>query len=75
MIVAVGDQAMPIEIVERLRRAMALEVARRAVDVRVDGHQPALDQVGLGRARDPDGDVGLAHAEVDVAVADDQRDA
>ena len=54
---------------------MALEIAGCTVDVGVDRHQPALDQVGLGRAGEADGHVGLAHAEIDVAVADDQRDA
>ena len=41
----------------------------------MDRHQPALDQVGLRRPLQPDGDVGLAHAEVDLAVGHHHRDA
>ena len=66
---------MLIEVVQRGGRPVPLKIARRGVDVRVDRHQPALDQVGLGRPRHPDGDVGLAHAEIGIVVADDQRDA
>ena len=37
--------------------------------------QLALDQVGLGRLAQADGDVGLAHREVEFLVGGDQRDA
>ena len=41
--------------------------------MRVHRHQPALDQVGLGRTLDADGDVGLAHAEIEIGTVGDQQ--
>ena len=41
--------------------------------MRVDGEQPFLDQVGLGRLTHADRGVGLSHAEVEFLVIADDR--
>ena len=66
---------MRVEVVERARRAEALDVFRRAIGVEADREQLALDQVRLGRLAGADRHVGLAHRQVEVLVGDDQRDA
>ena len=43
-----------------------------AVDMEPYRHQVTLDQVGLARRRHADGDVGLAHAEVEFRVVQQQ---
>ncbi len=65
---------MRVELVERARRAEALDVFRRAVGVEAHREQLALDQVGLRRLAGADRDVGLAHRQVEFFVGDDQRD-
>jgi hypothetical protein len=65
---------MTLQIVERLRLAVPVEIAGAGIDVGVEGHQPALDQVRLCGAMHADGDVGLTHAEIEIAVGDQQRD-
>ena len=65
---------MRVEVVERARRAEALDVFRRAIGVEADREQLALDQVRLGRLAGADRDVGLAHRQIEILVGDDQRD-
>ena len=55
-----------------LRLAEALEIGRRGVDVDVHREEAPLDQVGLHRLAEADGDVGLAHGEVEFLVVEDQ---
>ena len=69
------DDAVVVELLQRARRAGALEVFGRGIGVEVHREQLALDQVGLGRLAQPDRDVGLAHGEVELLVGGDQRDA
>ena len=66
---------MIVELLERARRAEALEIFGRGVGVEMHREQLALDQVGLRRLAQPDRDVGLAHGEVELLVGGDQRDA
>src|ERR1700685_3674460 len=73
-VAAEHQHAMIIEIVEGARRAEALEIFRRGVDVEMHREQLALDQVGLRRLTEPDGDIGLAHGEVELLVGGQQRD-
>ena len=47
-----------------MRRAEAAEIFRRGVDVEMTREQRALDQVGLRRLAQTNGDIGLAHGEV-----------
>ena len=47
---------------------------RRCIDVAVHGHQVALDQLRLPRRQQADGDICLAHAEVELAVVEHQID-
>ena len=68
------DDAVLVELLVRARRAEALEIFRRRVGVEMHREQLALDQVGLRRLAQPDGDVGLAHGEVELLVGGDQRD-
>ena len=65
---------MAVEVFQRARRAEPLEVFGRRVGVEVHREQLALDQVGLGRLAQPDGDVGLAHGEVEFLVRGQERD-
>ena len=62
---------MLAEVVDRLRLAVALEVARGRVGVVVHGEEPPPDQVGLGGLAQAQPDVGLAHAEVELLVGED----
>src|SRR5208282_4909398 len=64
-VAAEHQNTMAIEIVDRSRRAEALEVFGRGVNVEVHGEQLALDQVGLRRLAQTNRDVGLAHGEVE----------
>jgi hypothetical protein len=47
-----------------MRRAEVLEIFRRGVAVEMHREQLALDQVGLGRLAQTNGDVGLAYGEM-----------
>ena len=60
---------------ERLRRAEAADVLRRRVGVHLHREQRPADEVALLRLAGPDGDVGLAHGEVELLVVEDQLDA
>ncbi len=73
--VAQHDQAMIVEIFQRARRAHPLDVFRRAIGVIADREQLALDQVGLRRLAHADGDVRLAHRQVELLVRHHQLDA
>ena len=73
-VAAEQDDAVLVELVVRARRAEALEIIRRGVGVEMHREQLALDQVGLRRLAQADGDVGLAHGEVELFVGGDQRD-
>ena len=68
------DDAVLVEILVRARRAEALEVVRRGVGMEVHREQLALDQVRLRRLAQADGDVGLAHRQIEFLVGGDQRD-
>ncbi len=68
------EDAVVVEIIERLRRAEALKIFRRRIGVKLHREQLALDQVGLGRLAQADRDIGLAHREIELLVAGDQRD-
>ena len=65
---------MAIELGRALRLAVCDQIVGRAVDVGMHRHQATLDQVGLGRTVQADRDVGLPHAEVHLAVGDDERE-
>ena len=66
--------AVLVELFVRARRAEALEIFRRRIGMEMHREQLALDQVGLGRLAQADGDVGLAHREVELLVGGDQGD-
>ncbi len=38
------------------------------------GEELALDEIGLGGAAQADGDIGLAHGEIELGVIEDQDD-
>ena len=65
---------MFVEFFVSARRAEALEIFGRGVGVEMHREQLALDQVGLGRLAQADGDVGLAHRQIEFLVGGDQRD-
>jgi len=65
---------MAVEVVERARRAGALDVFRRTIGVEADREQLALDQIRLGRLAGADCDIGLAHRQIELFVGDDERD-
>ena len=67
-IAAQHDDAVLVEIVVGARRAETLEVIGRGIGVEMHGEQLALDQIGLGRLAQADGDVGLAHGEIELLV-------
>ena len=56
---AEGDDAVLVEVGEGLGPAELLEIGRRGVEVHVHREQLPLDQVGLGRLAQADGDVRL----------------
>src|SRR6266536_940617 len=66
---------MAVEILQRARRAGALEIFRGGVGVEMHGKQLALDQIRLHRLAQADRYVGLAHGEVELLVAGDEIDA
>ncbi len=66
---------MLVEILERLRDAVTAQIFRRGIDVVMHGEELALDEIGLGRPAQADGDIGLAHGEIEFAVVEQQRDA
>ena len=66
---------MLVEILERARRAEALEIFGRGIGVEMHGEQLALNEVGLRRLAQADRHVRLAHGEVELLVGGDQRDA
>src|SRR5713226_9650162 len=72
--IAQHDDAMRVEVVEGARRAEALDVFRRAIGMKADREQLALDQIGLGRLAGADRDIGRAHRQIEIFVGDDQRD-
>ena len=66
---------MIVELVDRSRRAEPLEVFRRSAGMEMQREQLALNEIGLDRLAQADGDVGLAHGEVELFLGGDQRDA
>ncbi len=68
------DDAVLVEFFMRARRAETLEIIRGRVGVEVYRKYLALDQVGLRRLTQSDGDVGLAHRQIEFFVGGDQRD-
>ena len=73
-IAAQHDDAVLVEFLVRARRAEPLQVFGRGVGMEMHREQLALDQVRLRRLAQADGDVGLAHGEVELFVGGDQRD-
>ena len=73
-VAAEQNQAMLVELLVRARRAETLEIVGRGIGVEMHGEQLALDQVRLRRLAQADGDVGLAHGEVELFVGGEQRD-
>ena len=69
------QDAVLVEIGERLRRAEPLEIFRRREGVELHRKQLALDEIGLRRLAHADADVGLAHRQVEFLVGDEQVDA
>ncbi|SCM79246.1 hypothetical protein KL86PLE_90306 [uncultured Pleomorphomonas sp.] len=69
---AEGDDPVLVDVLDGLRAAEALDVGRRGEQVEVHREQLALDQVGLGRLAQADGDVGLSHGEVELVVVEDE---
>ena len=65
---------MAIEIVERARLAVPLQIARRRIGVEMHGEQPPPDEIGLDRFAHPERDIGLAHGEIELAVGEDDVD-
>src|SRR6185437_3519481 len=55
--------------------AETLEIIRRRISMRVHRKQLALNQIRLGWLSQANGNVGLAHREVELFVGRDQRDA
>ena len=62
------------ELLQRPRRAEALDVIRRAIGVEAHREELALDEIRLCRLAGADRNVGLAHRQVQLLVGDDQRD-
>ena len=71
---AENQHAMAVEIFEGARRAVFLEIFGRGINVEVHREKLALNQIGLRRLAQPDGDVGLAHGEVELLVGGQKRD-
>src|SRR3546814_8697338 len=57
-----------------LRGSVLIQVFPCAVDMGAHGQKMALNEVRLARRRHADGNVGLAHGEVELAVAQDKAD-
>src|SRR5262245_25680732 len=68
------DDAVLVEIVVRTRGAEPLEIVRRRISVRMYREQLALYQVGLGWLAQANGNVGLAHRQIQLFIRRDQRD-
>ena len=73
-VAAEQNDAVLVELLVRARRAEALEIVGRGIGVEMHREQLALDQVRLRRLAQADGDVGLAHRQVELLVGGDQRD-
>ena len=65
---AEGEQAMVVEIADRARLAIALQIIGRRIGVEMDGEQAAADEVGLRGFAQAQRDIGLAHAEIEFVV-------
>ena len=68
------DQPMVVQIGRRLRHAVPADIVRRSVDVIVNRHQGAADQIGLGRFDQADRNIRFAHSQVEIAVGQKQAD-
>src|SRR5262245_59324643 len=66
--------AMLVEFFVRPRGAESLQIVRRRVGMEMNREQLALDQVGLRRLPQPNGDIGFAHREVQLLLRGNQRD-
>src|ERR1700722_20222761 len=69
------QHAVRVEILDRARRAEALEVFGRREGVEAHRKELALDEIRLGRLAQPDRDVRLAHGEIELLVGGDEVDA
>ena len=63
---------MLVEVLRALRHAEALEVAGRGADVPAHVEEMALHQLGLSGRVHADGDVGLAHGEVELEIVEQE---
>ena len=67
----VVDDVVLAQVVELLRQAELLDVARRGEDRHVELADPRRDELVGGRPEEADGEVGLARGEVEHLVAHD----
>ncbi len=65
---------MVVEILDRLRLAIAVDIGRCRIDMHVHGKQLALDEIRLLRLAQADSAVGMAHVDVQLFVVEDQLD-
>jgi hypothetical protein len=72
---AEGDDAVVVELLERLRLTVPGEIGRRGVDMEMHREEPALDQIRLARLLEADRDVSFAHRQVELLVLEDQLQA
>src|SRR5215831_14489230 len=72
---AVGDDRMIVERVDRLWRTEAADILGGGVGVQLHVEERPTDEVALLRLAGPDGDVGGAHGDGDLLIAEDQLDA
>src|SRR3974390_857064 len=73
-VTAEKDQPVLIEIFERARRAEALEIIRRTVNVEMHREQLALYQIRLRWLAQADGGVSFAYRQIELVVSGDERD-
>src|SRR3546814_10755581 len=64
---------MIVQLLRSFRGSVLIQVFSRAIDMGAHGQKMALNEVRLTRRRHADGNVGLAHGEVELAVAQDER--
>src|SRR5579875_3480134 len=71
-----GEQNNPmvVEILVHARSAKPLEIIGRGVSVEMDRKELALDEIGLRRLAQADGNISFAHAKVEFLIGGDERD-
>jgi hypothetical protein len=73
-VLAIDDEGMAVQVLRCLGHAAAPDIRGGGVDVDVHRHQVPLNEIGLARRHHANGDVGLAHAEVQFALIEHQLD-